>query len=88
MNLKEASRGVWHSHNVPTYEDIRAGSFQRMADAMELMARDRSELEADLEWHKKALVSRNARRDALLRSNAALRGVITKLKAKIAEVAK
>ena len=67
MNQREASRAEWRTHGVPPCRDeINSGSLQRIADATEAMAQSWVELRKIAE--------------RLRRSNAALRGVITKLK--------
>jgi len=74
---RQTSRADWCSSGI---EGINADSLQRIADATEKMAQSYTELiwERDyLKAQRKRLIDRN---DALTRSNAALRGVITKLK--------
>lgn len=77
-NMREASKKEWTSDD--TREDINAGSFQRIADACELMARNHAALIAERDryerWHKEE----QARRQVLERRLIALRGVVTKLK--------
>lgn len=84
MTLREVSKGRWTAvqGDAPTYEEIRIGALQRIADAVEFVAQDRLTLEAGIQWRDKQLDSWQRRCAALRRSNAALRGVITKLKAR------
>jgi hypothetical protein len=39
-------------------EVVVAGSLQRIADSMDIMAKDRVKLEQDLDWYKKAYARR------------------------------
>jgi len=83
--LRDESKHSWDG--LGTFESINSGSLQRIADACELMAKDRERLESDF-----GRVKRNAElyHELCLRAerrNAALRGVITKLKKKIKELA-
>lgn len=87
VNLKEASKTNWatsplNGDGYPGDENIKIGCLQRIADATELMAKDRQRLIDDLEWTKRSRDSWQKTAERLERSNAALRGVITKLKKK------
>ena len=66
------------------YEAINGGSLQRIADACELMARDREEMERLLARRKERLDYWSERCERAERSNAGLRGYITRLKKKLA----
>jgi len=85
MNQREASKQNWRlfsSNNIPTVEEINAGSLQRIADATELMASKYIQMEIDLSWYKKHFGERGdelKKRDKLISS---LRGVITRMKNK------
>ena len=76
--MRESSKKEWTS--VDNIEHINTGSLQRIADAVEKMATNHLELIRDRDkferWYRNTVVER----DAAMRSNAALRGVITKLK--------
>lgn len=81
MSLRTESKQEWAKrNNVATHEEIKTGCLQRIADATELMAKEhakliaeRNALECDRDrWRKTA--------HRLLRSNAALRGVIKRMK--------
>ena len=77
--MREASIKNWTSSD-NTLEYINAGSWQRMADAMELMAKNHHDLQRerdDWEITYRATANINKR---LEKSNAALRGHIKKLK--------
>ena len=70
-----------------TKEQINLGSLQRIADAAErqatateLMATKYRQMERDLEYYRKAYQEQTARIAHLLKSNAALRGVINRMK--------
>ncbi len=77
-DFREASKRRWTSNT--SVEHINAGSLQRIADAMELSCRNREQLERDYAYMRKARDSERARSDRLARSNAALRGVINRMK--------
>lgn len=77
---REASRNEWNSDN--TREDINSGSLQRIADACEKMCRDREQLEQKCQYLRRRHEILCEELAYLYRSNAALRGVITKLKRK------
>lgn len=79
-NLKEISRGTWNNNGSTTCEEINAGSLQRIADATEAMSRNYVELQNQVDYYKKRMESLQEQNETLFRSNAALRGVITKLK--------
>lgn len=49
--FKENSRTSYTEEKV-THDGIRTGSLQRIADACELMAKDRAKMEQDLKWYK------------------------------------
>lgn len=63
-------------------EDIQIGCLQRIADATELMAKNYTKLQADLDMYKKWYNESDENRWALERKISSLRGVITKLKNK------
>lgn len=79
-NCRTASKGHWAVVDDGKYSAINAGSFQRIADATELMAKNYQGLvnERDLYlcWYKESQ-ARNTKKDLRI---AALKGVITKLK--------
>ena len=61
-------------------EQLNAGSLMRIADATEMMAKDRVRMENDLEYYKRRLKEKEVDVKHLARSNAALRGHIGRLK--------
>jgi hypothetical protein len=81
-SLRESSKLTWKSSS--TVEHINAGSFQRIADACELMAENHHDLVRDRDMYKRWYESSRESGDKLRNSNAALRGVITKLRKKLA----
>lgn len=83
-NYREASRDKnWGTNDDNLNRDqINTGSFLRIADAMEFMAKDRLQMERDLDWYKKKYAEHNETIKRLERSNAALKGHIKRLKNK------
>ncbi len=81
VNLRALSRLQFMSSN-RLLEDINCGSLQRIADAMELMAKNHSALLNELKWanEKIARVELHAKR--LKGTNAALRAHLTRLRKK------
>ena len=73
----------------PSFDDIKTGSFQRIADALERLASGKTELETlkelgevkkDRDYHSSRRIEEIAAKEKLYRRISALRGVITKLK--------
>lgn len=60
---------------------IKMGCLQRIANACELMAKDRERMESQLRWDKHTIERLQRNNDRLARSNAAYRGMLKKLKA-------
>lgn len=81
--MREASRRDWASNN--TVEQINAGSLQRIAAALELSCKDREKLERDYAYMRSNRDDLRRLLDSALRSNAALRGVIKRMKRKEAQ---
>lgn len=77
-SFREDSKKHWTSNT--SVEHINAGSLQRIADAMELSCKNREQLERDYAYMRKARDSERACSERLARSNAALRGVIKRMK--------
>jgi hypothetical protein len=81
INLKDASKGEWnHDRSIET---INAGSFQRIADALEKVAMDRIQLERDLKYQRERAERALSNERHASRRIAALQGYITKLKKRI-----
>lgn len=77
-DFRESSKMHWTSNT--SVEHINAGSLQRIADAMELSCKNREQLEHDYAYMRKARDSALECSRRLARSNAALRGVIKRMK--------
>lgn len=82
---RKESRKDWIAEGVavPSIEQLAFGALQRIADATELMAKEHQSL---VNQRDEARWSRDywmAEYDAMKRSNNALRGQITRLKAKL-----
>jgi hypothetical protein len=80
-NYREESKGQWgQDTETLTIEQLTMGCMLRIADAVELMAKNHAELIRDRD---RAVSSEKCWREeahGIARSNNALRGVITKLK--------
>lgn len=83
-STREQSRKDWACDN--DRDLLKLGCLQRIADATEAMARRHAELMADLDMYKRMYKAAIERGDALERRNAGLRGYITRLKRRIANV--
>jgi hypothetical protein len=79
---RNESRKDWRSAALgnPTLEQINTGTFQRIADACELMAKNHDALVRDRDWYKRRFEEANASSERLGRRINSLRGVITKMK--------
>lgn len=86
LSHKDASRIAWGvSDNNPSLEQKSFGALQRIADACEKMCTDRERLERDLKRAIEYGAAMDRRVACLRRSNASLRGQITKLQRKLKE---
>ncbi len=81
-NLRDISKQNHIPQTESSYEAINAGSLQRIADATEVMAKDNRSLIKDRDMYKRWYEDERDESLQLFRSNAALRGVVTKLKKK------
>lgn len=79
--LKEHSR-INYTSDSGHFEAINAGSLQRIADAMELTAKNYLQMQNDLDWHKRRKQQLEERVAHLEKQNAAYRGVINRMKKK------
>jgi len=68
----------------PNNEELKLGALLRIADATEVMAKEYNRLLSDRNLYKHWYDETRASRDRLERSNAALRGQITKLRKRLA----
>ena len=83
-DFREASLKHYRlNRDLPSTEEINAGSLQRIADATEKMARRHTELIAENESLGKRLNYSIKRCEQVERSNSALRGVITRLRRRL-----
>lgn len=80
--LKESSKTVFTEPTV-THEGVRTGSLQRMEDALEVIAKDKTQLEKDLAYYKDLASMRLVQNDSLIKENRGLKGWITRHKNKI-----
>ncbi len=78
---REESRKEWISRG--RIEEIDSGSLQRIADATERMAASYVSLEASRDQYKVLFNGEKRIAERLWRSNAAYRGVVTKLKKRL-----
>lgn len=62
------------------WQPIFAGCLQRIADACEVMCKDRETLERDLKWEKERSATRKQEVLRLERSNRSLRALLRKAK--------
>lgn len=87
-NFKDASRenyGIKNQDGVsrnPTLEELKTGSLQRIADAVEKMASNYVALENERDLYKRWYKEQREQIATLKKSKAALTGVINKLKKK------
>lgn len=79
-NLRELSKNNWDGKE--SIENVNAGSLQRIADAAELMALNYTELIRQRDHYKRWTENYQKEIDALSRTNAGLRGTITRMKNK------
>jgi hypothetical protein len=85
--LREASKGNFNTNFTGanpnggvTFQEIQAGCIQRIADAIELTAKNYLRLQSDLEYYKRRSEELQARNKILERRIAAQKGLVTKLK--------
>ena len=81
----DESRTKWYSttHDKPNTEQLQLGCLQRIASATELMAKNYDQLIQERDRYKRYYNEQHECSERLVRSNAALRGQITKLKKKL-----
>ena len=80
--IEESKKG-WHrsGDQQPSTEDLQLGCLQRIAAAVELSCKDRERLERDYKYMRERRDEAQRTAERLARSNAALRGVIKRMKA-------
>lgn len=87
LPYKDESRknyGVYDVKNL-ALDQLQIGALLRIADACEMMAKDRDKLEREAKWQRERADSNYQACERLRRSNAALKGQITRLRKKLAE---
>ncbi len=80
MNLREASKQTYNAAHPPDLATINAGSLQRIADATELMAQNHATLIRERDLYQRQADEFAARIEDLLRTQAAHKAWITRLK--------
>lgn len=75
--FKELSR-THFTEDHATHENVRTGSMQRIADACELMAKDKEKLISDLDYYKRLAEQRSERCNELYKEIKALKAVKTR----------
>lgn len=84
--LRQAGQSNWSTRGrVPTDIEVQTGCLQRIADATEAMAKRHVELIDERDGLRRAFVMQREETMALRRSNASLRGCITRLKRELGE---
>lgn len=81
-SLIQASRQEWSSNYPPTQDEIQSGCAQRIAIAVELMAKNYAQLVADRELYEKWYREQRDRAENYYKTIIGLRGQIGKLKAR------
>ena len=83
---KDETRKNWGcTDRQPDTNELKLGALMRIADATEVMAREYQKLISERDMYKRMYDGARASRDHFDRSNAALRGQITKLRKRLAE---
>ena len=83
---REASRGNWQSDKENlSHDHINSGSFMRMADSLETIAKDKTNLERDVQYWKESS-KRNA--DDLVLLNNKIRGYKGRITSLLGEIAR
>lgn len=79
---REVSKQEWEG--AANRDDINSGSLQRIADAVEKMASSYDNMRTERDRYQGYYKEQKQYKEAAQRENAALRGVITKLKKRLA----
>ena len=82
--IRESKR-AWYREGAATNDDLKLGCLQRIAAATELACKDREKLERDYANMRRWRDEAKACSERLARSNAALRGVINRMKRQAAK---
>lgn len=78
--FKEQSKREWFTTQPVTNDDIQTGCLMRIADATELMAKNYVQMQNEMNNYKRWFKEEQEISQHLRKSNAALRGVINKMK--------
>ena len=81
-DTREISKARWNASDPKSFDAINSGSLQRIADAVELMAKNHAHLIADRDRFERNWNCEKDRHAAAERRIIALRGVVTRLKGK------
>ena len=85
-SYKDEARKNWGCDDrTPDKDELKLGALLRIADATEVMAHEYQKLINDRDLYKRWYNEARGSRDRLERSNAALRGQITKLRKRLTE---
>ena len=86
---REASRGNWQSdkENI-NHDHINSGSFMRMADSLETIARDKTNLERDVQYWKDSSKRKADEVTLLTNKIRGYKGRVTTLLGEIAKIKK
>ncbi len=76
----KADYGITNDNGILTLDQINTGCMLRIADATEAIAKNYLKLQSDLDVSRKLYEQKTVYAKTLEKRNAALRGVITKLK--------
>lgn len=87
VDIKQATKTNWvtdatNQSGYPGHENIKLGCLQRIADATEAMAANFIKLQNDVDYYKRRYTEESEAGQRLARRNAALRGVINRMKKK------
>ena len=79
---RDHSRRNWSTVGAieATFEELRLGCLQRIADATEMAAKGHDQLQRRAEWAESRMKDLQAEVDRLRHSNAALRGHLKRIK--------
>jgi uncharacterized protein YoxC len=81
--FREHSRKDWHesgTRGLATIEEIKTGSLQRIADAVEKMGTSIGQLERDRDYYKRQFNETQTKNKRLRHQIIGLRGAITRMK--------
>lgn len=88
-SYRKESRSDWGKEMAEkeslSVEQLQTGALLRLADATEMMAKNYTSMQANLDWYKNQSQERHDRILSLEKQVSSLKGVITKLKKKQAK---